>query len=376
MQSVTRGLLAIAATIAMASPTLGLAQQHRNSGAVFVMTNSAEKNQVIAFERDADGGLSYRNTYDTEGRGSGGINDPLQSQGSLKLSQDGSVLFAANAGSGTVSVFAVEHGRLNFLDKEPSGGSEPAAIAENQGLVYVLNKGGQGSVAGFRLNHGGELAQIPNSTAFLSGTYTGGSSIAFSPDGKFLLVTELVSQKIDVFPVLPNGTLGQIVVNSNPGPGTFALSFDAKGDVLVSETGVAGATNGSAISSYKVLPNGKLSVVSQSVPTGGAANCWNVITPDGKRVYVSNAASSSISGFNIGPSGGLTPIGATVVGSNPEGSVNLDIALSADGKYLYTLNSGAGNVGIFAVQPDGTLTSLGSAGDFPVFTGFNGIAAL
>jgi 6-phosphogluconolactonase (cycloisomerase 2 family) len=93
-------------------------------------------------------------------------------------------------------------------------------------------------------------------------------------------------------------------------------------------------------------------------------------------VYVSNAASSSISGFNIGPSGGLTPIGATVVGSNPEGSVNLDIALSADGKYLYTLNSGAGNVGIFAVQPDGTLTSLGSAGDFPVFTGFNGIAAL
>jgi len=375
MQSVTRGILAIVTTIAVASPSLGFAQQHQNSGAVFVMTNSAEKNQVIAFERDTEGKLSYRATYDTEGRGSGGINDPLQSQGSLKLSQDGSILFAANAGSGTVSVFAVEQGRLNFLDKAPSGGSEPAAIAENVGLVYVLNKGGQGSVVGFRLNYGGELTQIPNSTAFLSGTYTGGGSIAFSPDGKFLLVTEIVSQKIDVFPVLPNGTLGPIVVNSNPGPGTFSLVFDPNGDVLVSETGVAGATNGSAISSYKVLPGGQLSVVSQSVPTDGAANCWNVITPDGKRAYVSNAGSSSISGFNIGPSGALTPIASTVVGNNPEGSVNLDIALSSDGKYLYTLNSGAGNVGIFAVQPDGTLTSLGSAGDFPVFTGLNGIAA-
>ena len=91
---------------------------------------------------------------------------------------------------------------------------------------------------------------------------------------------------------------------------------------------------------------------------------------------MSNAATSSISGFNIGAGGALTPIGSTVVGENAAGTVNLDIAISADGKYVYTLNSGAGNVGIFAVEADGTLKSLGTAGDFPVFTGFNGIAAL
>ena len=376
MQRVTRRMWAVVCAIAAVSPILSLAQHKQNTGAVFVMTNSAEQNQVLAFERAADGSLSYHAAYDTEGRGSGGINDPLQSQGSLTLSQDRSLLFAANAGSGTVAVFLLEQGRLEILDKVSSGGSEPAAIAEHEGLVYVLNKGGQGSVVGFHLNYGGQLTQIPNSTAFLSGTYTGGGSIAFSPNGKFLLVTEIVSQKIDVFPVLANGTLGPIVVNSNPGPGTFALSFDPNGDVLVSETGVGGATNGSATSSYTVLSDGKLSAVSQSIPTFGAANCWNVITPDGKRVYVSNAGSSTISGFAIGQGGVLTPIGATVVGVNPEGSVNLDIAMSADGKYLYTLNSGTGNVGIFAVQPDGTLTRLGEAGDFPVFTGFNGIAAL
>jgi DNA-binding beta-propeller fold protein YncE len=101
-----------------------------------------------------------------------------------------------------------------------------------------------------------------------------------------------------------------------------------------------------------------------------------VVTPDGTKVYVSNAGSSTISGFAIGQSGALTPLPGTVVGSNPDGSVNLDIAASADGKNIYTLNSGSGNIGIFAIEQDGTLTSLGEAGDFQKFAGFNGLAAL
>jgi 6-phosphogluconolactonase (cycloisomerase 2 family) len=135
-------------------------------------------------------------------------------------------------------------------------------------------------------------------------------------------------------------------------------------------------TDGSAVSSYSILANGTLAAVSQSVPTFGAANCWNVVTPNGKFVYVSNAGSSTISGFAIGPSGALTPIGSTVVGSNPAGSTNLDIAVSADGLNLYTFNSGSGNIGVFTIHPDGTLTSLGEDGVFAKFAGFNGIAAL
>ena len=65
-----------------------------------------------------------------------------------------------------------------------------------------------------------------------------------------------------------------------------------------------------------------------------------------------------------------------MVGANPEGSTNLDIAISANGRYLYTLNSGAGAIGIFAIQQDGTLVSLGETGDLPKDAGFNGIAAL
>ena len=92
-------------------------------------------------------------------------------------------------------------------------------------------------------------------------------------------------------------------------------------------------------------------------------------------MYVSNSASSTLSGFAISATGALTPLGGTVVGENPEGATNLDIAISSDGKFLYTLNSGNGTIGIFAIQKDGSLANVGTAGGIDPTSGFNGIAA-
>jgi 6-phosphogluconolactonase (cycloisomerase 2 family) len=339
------------------------------------MTNDATTNEVISYERTPDGQLFIGDRFATGGRGSGGTTDPLQSQGSLTLSQDGSLLFAANAGSGTVSVFRVKGASLNLLDQANSGGSEPLSIAQDGSLVYVLNGAAAGSVVGFRWDDR-ELRQIPNSTSFLSATSAGGSSVTISPDGKTLVVTERLTNSIDTFAINGDGTLGPIVVNASKSPGVFAAGYAPDGAVLVSETGPANVTNGSAISSYSVLGNGTISAVSQSVLTLGAANCWNAISPNGQWVYVSNAVSSTISGFNIGKNGALTPIGSTVVGVNPAGSGNLDIAVSSDNGYVYTLNSAAGTIGIFAIQKDGTLVSLGQVEGLPKAAGFNGIAAL
>jgi 6-phosphogluconolactonase (cycloisomerase 2 family) len=111
------------------------------------------------------------------------------------------------------------------------------------------------------------------------------------------------------------------------------------------------------------------------VPTLGAANCWNAITPDGRFVYVSNAGSSSISGFTLSASGALAPIGSTVVGTNPAGAGNLDIAISSDGKFLYSLNSAGGSIGAFAINADGSLINLGVVGGLPAGSSLNGIAA-
>jgi 6-phosphogluconolactonase len=342
--------------------------------AVFVMSNAPERNEVIAYARATDGSLQETHRFPTGGRGSGGNHDPLESQGSLTLSQDRSLLFAVNSGSGEISVFRVYGSNLVLADKVLSEGSEPNAIAQRGNLVYVVNTGGSSSVAGFFLE-GGHLRYIKNSLSFLSTNTSGAASIAFSPDGQFLSVTERLANNIDVFKVLADGKLSPIVINPSAGPGAFAVSFAPEGVAIVSETGPANVTNGSAVSSYAILPNGKLSPISTSVPTLGAANCWNAVTPDGRFVYVSNAGSSTISGFAISATGVLSALRGTVVGENPNGAGNLDIAVSANGKFLYTLNSSNGTIGIFAIQKDGTLSSKGSASGIGQDTGFNGIAA-
>jgi 6-phosphogluconolactonase len=366
--------IAVIGIVAAATTLSARAQTERET--VFVMTNAANRNEVIAYRQSPDGHFSETNRYATGGRGSGGITDPLQSQGSLTLSKDHTLLFAANAGSGTISVFRVERSSLFLVDQVASGGSEPLAVAQFGSLVYVLNAAGSGSIVAFRTGFGGHLRQIDNSTTYLTADSTGGSSLSISPNGEFLSVTERVPNNIDTFRIHPNGTLAPIVVNKSTAPGVFAAGFASDGKLIVSETGPAGGVNESAISSYSILPNGSLSAVSQSVATFGNANCWNAAAPNGKWVYVSNAGSATISGFAIGQGGVLTPIAGTVVGTNPEGSTNLDIAVSGDSRYLFTLNSGTGTIGIFAIQSNGALTNVEEVGGLPESAGANGIAAL
>jgi len=365
------------ALIAGGVSCVGAAEDFRSdrSDAVFVMTNDAGGNEVVAYDRTAYGTLSSPHRYSTGGRGSGGKVDPLASQGSLTLSQDGNWLFAVNAGSGNLSVFRVEGSRLFLTDKIATEGSEPTSVTQRGSLVYVLNSAGSSSVVGFRFAFG-HLDRIPDSLQFLSANLANPGSVALSPNGQFLVVTEKASSTIDVFRVLGNGTLGPITNNKNVGPGTFSATFAPSGVAFVAETGVAGATNGSAVSSFAVQANGTVSPISLSLPTLGGANCWIEVTPNGRFVYMSNSASASIAGFAIGNNGALTAIPGTIVAVGATGSTNIDLTISADGKYLYTLNAGNGTLGEFAIDPaTGHLTSLGTVSGLPAAGGLNGIAA-
>jgi len=372
--SLALGAIASAAALSVARADANDRFGGQGQHAVFVMTNDAESNEVVAYERTPYGTLHSARKYETGGRGSGGTVDPLGSQGSLTLSEDGSWLFAANAGSGSVSVFRVFGSRLLLSDRVATGGSEPNAVAQHGKLVYVLNTAGSSSVVGFFLRDG-RLNRIPGSLRFLSGNFVNSASLAFSGDGRYLVVTERATNSIDVFKVQPDGKLSSITVNPSAGPGAFSATFAPNGTVLVSETG-AGGPNSSAISSYSIVADGKLLPISTSVPTLGAANCWNVVTPDGRFVYTSNAGTSSISGFSIKSNGALVPLQSTVVGVNPAGSANLDIAVSVDGRFLYSLNAASGAVGMFQIQPaDGSLVNLGTLAGLPAGAGLNGIAA-
>ena len=124
------------------------------ANAVYVMNNNADDNAVLVFERANDGTLAEAGSFSTGGLGSGG---GLGSQGALVLSDNGRWLFAVNAGSDEVSVFAVDGTSLHLTHTIASGGDQPISLTAHGNLLYVLNAGSGGNITGFYLGRNGRL---------------------------------------------------------------------------------------------------------------------------------------------------------------------------------------------------------------------------
>jgi 6-phosphogluconolactonase (cycloisomerase 2 family) len=186
-------------------------------------------------------------------------------------------------------------------------------------------------------------------------------------------VTEKATNKIVTFQVGRHGRPGEGRVQDSNGPTPFGFAFGKRDQLFVSEA-FGGAENASAMSSYDVDREGRLSTISASVKTNQTAACWVVVTPNGRFAYTTNTGSGSISGYAIDFDGRielLDPDGRTA--NTGEGSTPIDLAITDGGRFLYSLHSGTNTIGAFRVQPDGSLTRLPFAGGLPA--GANGLAA-
>ena len=83
-----------------AGDVLGTARA--GGGAVYMMTNAADGNQLAVFARDKKGLLEFPVFYNTGGTGAG---TGLGSQGSIAMDETGDTLYLVNAGDGSISVF-------------------------------------------------------------------------------------------------------------------------------------------------------------------------------------------------------------------------------------------------------------------------------
>ena len=343
------------------------------TGAVYAMTNQTSGNSIVAFNRASSGALSMVGTFPTGGLGFGSGNDPLGSQGSLILSDDGHFLLAVNAGSNNISV--LQAGPLGLLPVGTfsSGGTEPVSLALYKDLVYVLNAGGTPNITGFELNPDGRLTVLAGSTRPLAGgTAAGPAQIGFTPDGSFLVVTEKNTNLIDTYRVLDSGLTAGPLSNASSGTTPFGFTFGRSGALIVSEA--AGGPGGtSASSSYQIsTATGELSVISASVGDTQLGACWAVTINDGRLVYLSNTGSGTLSSYAVGAGGMLTLLNpaAGVTGS---GTVPLDSAITSNSEFLYVLDDGTGQVSGFRIESDGSLSALATVGSLP--SGSQGIAA-
>ena len=350
-KAVMLGALA-AAFVAFAAPAASAAQGDSANGAVYTLTNAASGNGVANFSRSADGTLNLEAIYATGGNGTGAN---LGSQGSVALSDNGKLLFAVNAGSNSISEFAVRADGLKLLTAFSSNGALPTSIAVHDNLLYVLDAGAK-SISGYKIDGQGRVEALAGSTQPLLGTNP--AQISFSPDGSTLVVTEKGTSTLDTFQVGLHGAAQPGVSSVSAGGTPFGFQFDSLGRAFVSEAA------GSA-SSYAIDASGA-HAISGAVVTHQAAPCWLVVTPDGRFAYTANAGAGSISGFSIAADGSIALLNASgATGSFGAGSHPLDEAISSDGRFLYVLVDGHHTIGGFRINADGSLTPLGEVGTLP-----------
>ncbi|MFJ9028208.1 lactonase family protein [Streptomyces sp. NPDC102274] len=339
---------------------------------VFVQNDRVVGNQVIAYSRDADGSLHRHTVYGTGGKGGvlgGSVVDHLASQGSLTYDPHHKLLYAVNAGSNTVTVFAVEGDRLHRKQIITSGGVFPVSVTTHGDRVFVLNAREGGSIQGFRLKEG-KLHRVEawhralhlNTGAAPEFTHTPGQ-VAFTPDGSQLVVTtKLGGNSIEIFHLDREGALShKPVVDSKPGAQPFGLTFDAKNRLVVAD----GVEN--SLLTFRIHKDGRTTLVDDA-PTGQQATCW--VSRTGDHFFASNAGSNTVTRFHQDREARLERLGNTRTGTG-----TVDSSITPDGHFLYVQTGGAGAVDAFRIHRDGSLTKI-STTKVPDGVGGEGIVAL
>ena len=375
------GLLVLAAATAAvaadgAAASLDAPHASRVVGHVYVNDNTAPVNGVAGFDRHADGSLTAipGSPFAVGGSGRGHAD---ASQGSLQLSADGRYLLAVDAGSNQISVLRIEHdGSLRAVAGSPvaSNGVNPVSIGVHRDLVYVANAGpgssaGDTNYTGFRLDRGGQLRAIRNSTYLLpNGSQPG--QVLFNRDGTKLAGTRVATSEIDSFTVGHGGRLTPApgspydaqAFSPPQGYGQLGAEFSPThpNQLFVSDAHTAGggAAFPGLVSSFSDATDGTLTPVGAPVANDGGAACWIEISHDGRFLFDVNTASASVSSYSIGTGGTLTFLQSTGAGQLGGGAE--DARLSPDGSTLWVVESGTNGVTGFTVD-GGTLTPLVAA---------------
>jgi 6-phosphogluconolactonase (cycloisomerase 2 family) len=178
------------------------------------------------------------------------------------------------------------------------------SAAEATQFAYEPNFAAGGGVAGLSVGADGGLSALPGSPFTTSGEQLEG--LAISPDAKHL----------------------------------FTAGFSATPKHLYA---------------FTIGADGALTPAGMPQTIGNAA-IGVVVTPDGRRVYVANRSSGTISAFSVAADASLSELPVSPMGTPAEPS---GVVVSADGKFLYVAHSDAsGMVSAYAIQANGSLSAL------------------
>ncbi len=246
---------------------------------------------------------------------------------------------------------------LGLLDQDDSMGDHPChiSISPNEDFVILGNYSG-GNLSVFKVSPEGKLD-------FVQLIQHSGKSVnpdrqekphvhstTFDPEGKRVLVADLGTDKVYVYDFDPSQTQpltlsAEFPMTPGDGPRHLAFSGDGK-EVLVVEEMTA-MLDVFSYNNGQLAPKQRLSLLDEGF-NGNVGAAEIRVSPDGKNVYVSNRGdANTISVFAKNSTGEYERIQNIASG----GLMPRNFNLTSDGKYLLSAHQASNNIVIFERDP-------------------------
>ncbi len=283
--------------------------------------------------------------------------------------------------------------QIKLVSEIPSPGW--LAIHPNGKYLYAANEisrfngAGTGSVTALAINRpDGDLTQLN----VVSSQGAGPAHLSVDPQGQFVFVANYGGGSIAVFPIQPNGSLGEASDThadlgsvgpkkpTNAPPGSFAISGHEAPHAHMIEPDPAGrfvfSTDLGQDRIYSWIlnrPTGTLTPNNPpflSTPPGDGPRHF-VFHPNGRFFYSLQEEASTLQSYEYSASNGsLAPkqMLSTLPPKFAGTSFTSELRISRDGKFIYAANRLADSIAIFSVSQSGALTRVGEAsthGDYP-----------
>ncbi len=303
----------------------------------------------------------------------------MKSPSWIVKSKDGRFAYTTNEENlGEVTALSVQNGKVEVLNTVNSHGGHPthASISLDGKFLFVSNYSafdkGRGGVAVFPILPNGHLGEMVQNIVFSEGSgHVKGRqesghahSTTFSPDGKYLYASDLGNDKVYVFRYNPNKTQPLEADNSrdvtfNHGSGPRHMVFSSDGKHAYVTAEMRSEIVTFNVQDGYLKKTAELKLVHEDKTPEFKSASGIILSPDGKYVIAANRGSDNkLLVFKIQEDGLLAQ--PTVYKAN--GIEPRAFSFDATGKYLYVTNVFTNNISLFRFDAkNGTLKSVGDA---------------
>jgi 6-phosphogluconolactonase len=299
------------------------------------------------------------------------------------LSANAKHLYSVNEGGndgksdGGLVAFEVDHrsGKLKMLNQVGSNGGGPTSLKlDGTGKVAIVACFGAGRTNAFRVNPDGTLGEM---TATMQHAGTGphprqksphAHGIAVSPDNRYVYSADLGADRVFIFKF--DAAKGSLTPNETPffqtsaGMGPRQMVFHPSGKFLYLLTELIPRVLVFAVGKEGSLTLIDTTSLSPDDPKADLSAAGIVIRRDGKFLYTTTRADSSVEMFTVDQATGKLTAGARLHtgGKSPWSS-----AIDPTGRYLLTTDIESNALSVFQLDAaSGTPKLLGAGPSVPV----------